>query len=227
MEKTMRDTPHGVQLRHMPQLWCGHGASQINLSVSVRRTLALVAGVMVTGGTAVYMQSRITKSKRDRSKSSINVTGHLSQNGVDDKAAKILRKKRSGLRSLHILTAILLSKIGPTGLRTLVGLVTTADASLQVLRTALSNRLARVQGRSVQWIQLIFWSRIVRADFGSSWDDQSMAQVREQIVREINYRPGRLNFVHIVLDDVAIGRADQLCFIRKSARFEERENHFL
>ncbi|KAI0494410.1 hypothetical protein KFK09_024544 [Dendrobium nobile] len=112
-----------------------------NILTSRRRTLALVAGVMVTGGTAVYMQSRITKSKRDRSKSSINVTGHLSQNGVDDKAAKILRKKRSGLRSLHILTAILLSKIGPTGLRTLVGLVTTA-----VLRTALSNRLARVQG---------------------------------------------------------------------------------
>ncbi|KAL0908268.1 hypothetical protein M5K25_022756 [Dendrobium thyrsiflorum] len=111
-----------------------------NILTSRRRTLALVAGVMVTGGTAVYMQSRITKSKRDRSKSSINVTGHLSQNGVDDEAAKILRK-RSGLRSLHILTAILLSKIGTTGLRTLVGLVTTA-----VLRTALSNRLARVQG---------------------------------------------------------------------------------
>ncbi|KAI0531106.1 hypothetical protein KFK09_000658 [Dendrobium nobile] len=29
------------------------------------------------------------------------------------------------------------------------------------------------------------------------------------------------------MDDVAIGRADQACFIRKSARFKERENIFI
>lgn len=96
-----------------------------------RRTLALVTGFMVTGGTAVYMQSRISKSKRDKSESSITVR-HLSQNGADDEKAKILRRKKSGLRSLHVLTAILLSKIGLTGLRNLVGLVTTAVSCIFV-----------------------------------------------------------------------------------------------
>ncbi|PKU87704.1 hypothetical protein MA16_Dca017764 [Dendrobium catenatum] len=41
----------------------------------------------------------------------------------------------------------------------------------------------------VQKFQENFPVGIVRADLGSSRDDQSMAQVREQIVQEINYRP--------------------------------------
>ncbi|PKA66791.1 ABC transporter D family member 1 [Apostasia shenzhenica] len=111
---------------------------------SRRRTLALVTGVLVTGGTAAYLQSKRRKVKCDKSDHSIDNAdsrGNVSLNGTVDQPARKLRRKKAGLRSLHVLTAILLSKIGPKGLRTLVSLVTTA-----VLRTALSNRLAKVQG---------------------------------------------------------------------------------
>lgn len=108
-----------------------------------RRTLALVTGVTVTAGAALYMQSRINKAKCNRPENPNTFVqgGSLCLNGADDNEAKKLKRKKSGLRSLHVLTAILISKIGPLGLRTLLGLVTTA-----VLRTALSNRLAKVQG---------------------------------------------------------------------------------
>ncbi|KAG0470943.1 hypothetical protein HPP92_015489 [Vanilla planifolia] len=115
-----------------------------NLLSSKRRALALVAGAMVTGGTALYCQTRIRRNKHDSFKFSHEVATDvvkLSQNGVDNNSTKRLSRKKGSLRSLHVLTAILLSKLGPYGLRTILALVTTA-----VLRTALSNRLAKVQG---------------------------------------------------------------------------------
>ncbi|KAG0469405.1 hypothetical protein HPP92_016105 [Vanilla planifolia] len=115
----------------------------MNSTFFERRALALVAGAMVTGGTALYCQTRIRRNKHDSFKFSHEVATDvvkLSQNGVDNNSTKRLSRKKGSLRSLHVLTAILLSKLGPYGLRTILALVTTA-----VLRTALSNRLAKVQ----------------------------------------------------------------------------------
>lgn len=116
-----------------------------NLISSRRRTLAAVTGILVTGGTVAYLRSRYQR-KYIRPDSSSAVTSgeaiqQLNQNGVDDKSIKKPIRKRSGLRSLNALAAILLSQMGQRGMRNLVALVATV-----VMRTALSNRLAKVQG---------------------------------------------------------------------------------
>nr|CAD1833661.1 unnamed protein product [Ananas comosus var. bracteatus] len=120
-----------------------HGRS---LLASRRRTVALVSGALLAGGTLAYMQSRHHKrSSRPNSSNDVSAPGinedSLNQNGVDSKPIRAARRKKSGLRSLHVLAAILLKQIGPMGMRCLLSLVTTV-----VLRTALSNRLAKVQG---------------------------------------------------------------------------------
>ncbi|KAL3527746.1 hypothetical protein ACH5RR_012402 [Cinchona calisaya] len=115
------------------------------LLASRRKSLLLAAGIVVAGGTAAaYMQSRSNTRKHSS-------VGHY--DGLTDdkespakKAGKsnIVKKSRQttgGLRSLHVLAAILLSRMGQVGARNLFALVTTV-----VLRTAVSNRLARVQG---------------------------------------------------------------------------------
>jgi len=116
-----------------------------NLFSSRRRTLAVVSGALLAGGTLAYAQSGRRRKHREenpcndgsvhtRSKESI------SQNGVDGKMVKT-RKKKNLLKSLHFLAAILLKKIGPSGTNYLLGLMLTA-----VLRTAIGHRLAKVQG---------------------------------------------------------------------------------
>uniref|UniRef100_A0A453GUR0 ABC transmembrane type-1 domain-containing protein n=1 Tax=Aegilops tauschii subsp. strangulata TaxID=200361 RepID=A0A453GUR0_AEGTS len=114
-----------------------------NLFSSRRRTLAVVSGALLAGGTLAYAQSGRRRKHREenpcndantRSKESI------SQNGVDGKVVKP-RKKKNLLKSLHFLAAILLKKIGPSGTNYLLGLMLTA-----VLRTAIGHRLAKVQG---------------------------------------------------------------------------------
>ncbi|PIA50702.1 hypothetical protein AQUCO_01200132v1 [Aquilegia coerulea] len=117
-----------------------------NLISSRRRTLAVATGILVAGGTAAYMQSRLwTRGKRPDS------FGHGSVPGIDeeksnkadekDNFVKKTRLKKGGLRSLKVLAAILLSQMGKMGARNLLTLV-----GIVVLRTALSNRLAKVQG---------------------------------------------------------------------------------
>ncbi|KAM7517453.1 hypothetical protein LguiB_016415 [Lonicera macranthoides] len=142
-----------------------HGRS---LLASRRKTLLLASGIIVAGGTAAaYMQSRNSCKRstdsfghcngllRDDNEQSEKVVG--TNNNIVKKSRQ---KKTGGLRSLQVLAAILLSHMGRMGARDLLALVATV-----VLRTAVSNRLAKVQGflfraaflrRVPNFIRLIF-----------------------------------------------------------------------
>ncbi|CAL0333141.1 unnamed protein product [Lupinus luteus] len=118
-----------------------HGQSFL---ASRRKTLLLATGILAAGGAAAYMQSRFRVSKHD-------LLGHCNghNNGKEvtkddiekDAAASKNKQKKGGLKSLQVLAAILLSEMGQLGARDLLSLV-----GIVVLRTALSNRLAKVQG---------------------------------------------------------------------------------
>jgi len=114
-----------------------------NLLSSRRKTLAAVSGALIAGGTLAYTQSGRWK-RQQKENSCTNGNAHtkdkIGHNGTDGKLVKP-RKKKSGLKSLHFLAAILLKKIGPNGSNYLLGLIITA-----VLRTAVGRRLAKVQG---------------------------------------------------------------------------------
>uniref|UniRef100_A0A5B6Z6Q8 Putative Peroxisomal membrane ABC transporter family, PMP family isoform 1 n=1 Tax=Davidia involucrata TaxID=16924 RepID=A0A5B6Z6Q8_DAVIN len=118
-----------------------HGRS---LLASKRKTLLLATGIIVAGGTAAYMQSRYS-CKRPASFGHYNgITDNKEQSNKvvgNDNIVKKSRQKKGGLRSLQVLAAILLSHMGRMGARDLLALV-----AVVVLRTALSNRLAKVQG---------------------------------------------------------------------------------
>ncbi|XP_021741036.1 ABC transporter D family member 1-like [Chenopodium quinoa] len=111
---------------------------------SRRKSLLLATGILVAGGTAAYMQSR-SSHKRSDSSGHCNGPGSLSESSENDisnpTAYKGKIQKKNALRSLQILAAILLSHMGRRGARDLLALV-----SVVVLRTAVSNRLAKVQG---------------------------------------------------------------------------------
>ncbi|KQK08073.1 ABC transporter D family member 1 [Brachypodium distachyon] len=116
------------------------------LLASRRRTLAVVSGALVAGGALAYARSARGRRRRSGSEGGDDGDalarngGRLGQNGVDGRLAGTKRRK-SALKSLHFLAAILLKKIGPNGTRYLLGLMLTA-----VLRTAVGHRLAKVQG---------------------------------------------------------------------------------
>lgn len=106
--------------------------------------MLVATGVLVAGGTAAYMHSRF-RYKQPGSFGNCNGPGNLNDdsdnNAANQNVSNYKRKKKTGLRSLQVLAAILLSHMGRTGARDLLALV-----SIVVLRTALSNRLAKVQG---------------------------------------------------------------------------------
>ncbi|KAE8696016.1 ABC transporter D family member 1 [Hibiscus syriacus] len=115
-----------------------------NLLASRRKALLLASGIVVAGGTAAYLQSRFSNKK------AVSYSHYNGVQGNRDNSDKVLKKnnnvkgttrKKGGLKSLQVLTAILLSKMGQMGARDLLALV-----GMVVLRTALSNRLAKVQG---------------------------------------------------------------------------------
>ncbi|KAI9165040.1 hypothetical protein LWI28_006462 [Acer negundo] len=117
-----------------------HGRS---ILASRRKSLLIAGGIIAAGGTAAYLHSRFSCKKSDS-------FGHYNGLGGDrDKSGKVVNdggnvkktKKKGGLKSLQILAAILLSEMGQMGARDLLALV-----GIVVLRTALSNRLAKVQG---------------------------------------------------------------------------------
>lgn len=115
-----------------------------NLFSSRRRTLAVATGILVAGGTAAYMQSRLlTRAKNPDSHDAESAIDKEKSNKTDEKNnfVKKSRVKKGGLRSLKVLAAILLSQMGQMGARNLLTLV-----GIVILRTALSNRLAKVQG---------------------------------------------------------------------------------
>ncbi|XP_050382977.1 ABC transporter D family member 1 [Argentina anserina] len=117
-----------------------HGRSFV---ASRRKTLLLATGIVAAGGAAAYVQSRLTHKRHifvgqynglNENKETENVV-------ANDHKKKKPPQKRVGLKSLKVLAAILLSEMGQMGLRNLLSLV-----GIVVLRTALSNRLAKVQG---------------------------------------------------------------------------------
>ena len=99
-----------------------------------RRTLAVVSGALLAGGTLAYAHSARRQKRQEEyshSDASTQTTGNQSicQNGVDGKLVKT-RKKKNGLKSLQFLAAILLKKIGPNGINHLLGLMITAVSSM-------------------------------------------------------------------------------------------------
>ncbi|XP_028082627.1 LOW QUALITY PROTEIN: ABC transporter D family member 1-like [Camellia sinensis] len=119
-----------------------HGHS---LLASRRKAILLATGVVVAGGTAAYLRSRYCGKRPD-------CFGHyngLSDNkeqlekvvGNENIVKKSRQKKKGGLKSLQVLASILLSRMGRIGARDLLSLL-----GIVVLRTALGNRLAKVQG---------------------------------------------------------------------------------
>ncbi|CAL9228505.1 unnamed protein product [Arabidopsis halleri] len=116
------------------------------LVASRRKSILLAAGIVAAGGTAVYLKSRVSTPRPDSSRHCNGQSDDdeaLEKLTGNDKNAKITMKKKKGggLKSLQVLTSILLSQMGKMGARDLLALVATV-----VFRTALSNRLAKVQG---------------------------------------------------------------------------------
>ncbi|GJR36708.1 ABC transporter D family member 1 [Tanacetum coccineum] len=112
-------------------------------SAGRRKALLLATGIVVAGGTAAYMQSQ-SRVRRPNTTGQYNGLGDDSEQvdldvGINTTTKKSRQKK--GLKSLQVLAAILLSHMGRMGARDLLALVATV-----VLRTAVSNRLAKVQG---------------------------------------------------------------------------------
>ncbi|KAI3462063.1 hypothetical protein Pfo_018726 [Paulownia fortunei] len=104
------------------------------LLASRRKALLVATSIVVVGGTAAaaYVQSR--NSFKDNKDESDQLIGN-------DKNVKKSRQKRGNLRSIQVLAAILLSRMGRMGAIDILSLV-----AIAVSRTAVSNRLAKVQG---------------------------------------------------------------------------------
>ncbi|XP_057431902.1 ABC transporter D family member 1 [Lotus japonicus] len=118
-----------------------HGQSFL---ASRRKALLLASGILVAGGTAAYMQSRFRANKHDLFGQCNGQ--HSDKEVTEDEVMKETtppknKQKKGGAKSLQVLAAILLSEMGKLGARDLLALI-----GIVVLRTALSNRLAKVQG---------------------------------------------------------------------------------
>ncbi|KAJ8765454.1 hypothetical protein K2173_014576 [Erythroxylum novogranatense] len=118
-----------------------HGRS---ILASRRKSLLFAASILVAGGTAAYVQSRYSKKRlgsicfynglRDDKEESNKLA-------AEDNNNSNATKKKGGLKSVKVLAAVLLSEMGRMGAGNLLFMV-----ALAVLRTALTNRLAKVQG---------------------------------------------------------------------------------
>ncbi|KAL8034186.1 hypothetical protein ABFX02_12G011400 [Erythranthe guttata] len=112
---------------------------------SRRRAILIATSIVAVGGTAAaYVHSR-NSCKRHSSfnhSNGINDNKDESDQSIgNDKNVKKSRQKRGNLRSLQVLAAILLSRMGRMGALHILSL-----AAIAVSRTAVSNRLAKVQG---------------------------------------------------------------------------------
>ncbi|KAF9678865.1 hypothetical protein SADUNF_Sadunf07G0080700 [Salix dunnii] len=106
-----------------------------------RKSLLLAAGILAAGGTAAYVQSRISSKKSD---SFLHSNGLKDDKKISNKLVandKKTTQKKGGLKSLQVLAAVLLSHMGKMGAKDLLAMI-----AIAVLKTALSNRLAKVQG---------------------------------------------------------------------------------
>jgi hypothetical protein len=100
------------------------------LVASRRKSILLAAGIVAAGGTAVYLKSRVASRRPDSSRLCNGQSDDdetLEKLTATDQNAKITTKKKKGggLKSLQVLTAILLSQMGKMGARDLLALVAT------------------------------------------------------------------------------------------------------
>jgi len=103
--------------------------------VTDRKAILLASGILIAGGTAAYMQSRFRVDKHD-------LFGHCNEQNNDKEARKeeVIndstkpknKQKKGGMKSLQVLTAILLSDMGQLGVKNLLALVTTVVRLLSV-----------------------------------------------------------------------------------------------
>lgn len=101
-------------------------------SFAIRRTLAVVSGALLAGGALAYARSSQQPRRRRSEPNSSKDAGALSTNEQmlsRDGTLVGTKQKKSGLKSLQFLTAILLKKIGPNGTRLLLGLILTSVSS--------------------------------------------------------------------------------------------------
>ncbi|XP_042038702.1 ABC transporter D family member 1-like isoform X1 [Salvia splendens] len=116
------------------------------LLASRRKALLLATSIVAVGGTAAaaYVQSR-NSSRRHNSFGNSNgvedIKSEQDQLIENDKNVRTSKQRRGTLRSLQVLVAILLSRMGRMGALDILSLL-----AIAVSRTAVSNRLAKVQG---------------------------------------------------------------------------------
>lgn len=115
-------------------------------SHSRRKVLAVAAAALVAGSGLAYVQLSLRKrsSHKEQCDSSDGTDKEKEtarRNGPNSSMSKKIRLKRSALKSLKALAGILLAQMGRKGMHNLLSL-----AVVVILRTALSNRLAKVQG---------------------------------------------------------------------------------
>nr|AIU99490.1 ABC Acyl Transporter [Salvia miltiorrhiza] len=113
---------------------------------SRRKALLLATSIVAVGGTAAaaYVQSR-SRCRRHNSFGHSNgvedISNEQDQLIGNDRNARTSKQRRGTLRSLQVLVAILLSRMGRMGALDILSLL-----AIAVSRTAVSNRLAKVQG---------------------------------------------------------------------------------
>lgn len=94
-----------------------------------RKSLLLATGIIVAGGTAAYVHSRV-RSKQSNSFGHCN--GHENGSKKSDElvssgnSEKRTTQKKSGLKSLQVLAAVLLSEMGTKGAKDLFAMVAIA-----------------------------------------------------------------------------------------------------
>ena len=86
-----------------------------------RKTLSVVTGILLAGGTAAYVQSRRQRKSNSHKLIPENSQGESNGNGPDTQN----RQKKSNLKSLQVLNAILLSRMGTQGLQNIMLLIAT------------------------------------------------------------------------------------------------------
>ncbi|KAG5245171.1 ABC transporter family member [Salix suchowensis] len=97
------------------------------LLASRRKSLLFAAGILAAGGTAVYVQSRISSKKSD---SFLYSNGLKDDKKTSDKLVTNDKKtvqKKGGLKALQVLASVLLSHMGKTGAKDLLTMIAIAQ----------------------------------------------------------------------------------------------------
>lgn len=94
--------------------------------ITDRKALLIASGILIAGGTAAYMQSRSRVNKHGLfdHENEHNDDKEVTNEEVMKVSASLKNKqKKGGLKSLKVLTAILLSEMGRLGVKDLLALV--------------------------------------------------------------------------------------------------------